>query len=109
MYNIISNNTQAGLSVSHHDSYFIYISDNTVSYNSFYNNGIILRDSRLTTVTNNMINGKPLVYLDGVSHKNIDDAGEVILINCKNIKVENQDLSNTSIGIQLIQTNHCEI
>ena len=107
--NIISNNTQAGLSVSHHDSYFIYISDNTVSYNSFYNNGIILRDSRLTTVTNNMINGKPLVYLDGVSHKNIDDAGEVILINCKNIKVENQDLSNTSIGIQLIQTNHCEI
>jgi parallel beta-helix repeat protein len=55
-------------------------------------------------VEDNTVNGKPLVYLEDVKDSAVTDAGQVILVNCSNITVENLYLSNTSVGIELAQT-----
>ena len=57
----------------------------------------------------NIVNGKPLVYLEEVSNYKVEDAGQVILLNCNNVTVENLDLSNTSVGIKLWKTEDSKI
>ena len=108
-FNVFSNNTLAGITIDYYTSNGLFFSDNIISDNSFYNNGLYLRTTRVTTVSNNMVNGKPLIYLDGVSHKTIDNAGQVILIDCEDITIRNQELTNATLGIQLLQTSHCQI
>jgi len=81
-----------------------------VKDNYFYNNGLHINDYIVRKynlqVENNIINGKPLVYLEDESDKIITDAGQIILVNCTNITAENQDLTNTYVGVQLIKTNN---
>jgi len=60
-------------------------------------------------VKDNKVNGKPLVYLEDVSDYKVENAGQVILINCSNISVENLDLSNASIGVELLKTRNSSI
>jgi len=60
-------------------------------------------------VKDNKVNGKPLVYLEDVSDCKVENAGQVILINCSNISVENLDLSNASIGVELLKTRNSRI
>lgn len=87
----------------HLDSY----NNNTIADNSFLNDGIFVRDSYKNTVTNNTVNGEPLVYLENESNKVIDyDAGQIILINCEKINIKNQDISNTHVGIEVWNTNN---
>jgi len=53
------------------------------------------------------VNGKPLVYLEDLSDAAvIDDAGQVILAGCNNITVQGKDLSYTSVGIELWETDN---
>lgn len=57
------------------------------------------------TLENNRINGKPLYYF--INEKNLvvpQDAGGVIAACCENVKVEGIDVSDSSMGLQLI---HC--
>jgi parallel beta-helix repeat protein len=56
-------------------------------------------------VEGNVVNSKPLVYLESTSDVVIVDAGQVILVNCNNITVKDLDLSYTGVGIELWQTN----
>jgi len=56
-----------------------------------------------------MVNGKPLVYLEDASDYRVEDAGQVILVNCNNITVKNLDLSNTSLGITLLETEDSKV
>jgi len=75
--------------------------------NTFLNDGLLVYNSYQNTVINNTINGKPLIYLEDESDMIIDNnAGQVILVNCDNITVQNQDLSNTDVGIELWNTHH---
>jgi len=60
-------------------------------------------------VVDNFVNGKPLVYLEEASGLVVGDAGQVVLVRCNNITVENLNLSNTDVGIQLWQTNNTKI
>jgi parallel beta-helix repeat protein len=60
-------------------------------------------------VEGNTVNGKPLVYLEDASDYKVEDAGQVILVNCDNITVENQDLSYTSVGIELHVTEDSKV
>ena len=83
-------------------------SNNSIIENSFLNSGLVTSSYR-NIVVGNTVNGKPLVYLEGISNYTVNDAGQVILIKCNRIKVENLNLSNTSIGIQAIETNNTEI
>jgi parallel beta-helix repeat protein len=109
-----NNNTLQSNNASNNDRYGIYLyrssNNNTLTNNTFINDGFYVEeDSYRNTVTNNTVNGKPLVYIEDTSNFVIQTAGQVILVNCINITVENLNLSNTSIGVGLIETDGCKI
>jgi parallel beta-helix repeat protein len=60
-------------------------------------------------VEDNTVNGKPLVYLEGVTNYSVGDAGQVVLVRCDSIRVENLNLSRASVGVQLWETNSSTI
>ncbi|MFW6120374.1 MAG: right-handed parallel beta-helix repeat-containing protein [Petrotogales bacterium] len=89
-----------------------YTKNNTVFDNSFENNGIAVWDfSYPNTFYGNLINGKPLIYLVDEQDKILNDisAGEVILIDCINITIQNMEISNSTYGIELINSDKCTI
>jgi parallel beta-helix repeat protein len=100
--NNVSNNNYGGISLS-------YSSNNTITGNTFVNDGLSVYSSYQNTVENNTVNGKPLVYLEDASDYRIEDAGQVILVKCNNITVENLDISNTNSGIDLWETEDSKI
>jgi parallel beta-helix repeat protein len=79
---------------------------NTISANMFVENGLMVYDSYGNVVVDNTVNSKPLVYLESASNQDVADAGQVILINCKRIRVQNLNLSHTTVGLQLWNTNN---
>ena len=102
--NIISDNSE-GIVLSASNG-------NTINDNSFFNDGLIVMNSYHNVITNNSVNGKPLIYLEEESDiiiGNTDDVGQVVLVNCTNITIHNQHLSDTSAGIELWGTHHCLI
>jgi len=81
-------------------------------------NGIIILGDSLSDYTHeidesNTVNGKPVYYWKDVNGGEIPDgAGQVILVNCKNIVVENQNLTSVGIGVAFssystIRNNTC--
>ncbi|MCD4843333.1 MAG: DUF1565 domain-containing protein [Methanosarcinales archaeon] len=54
-------------------------------------------------------NGKPLAFYSDISNINIHNAGQVVLVGCSNITIQDLNLSNTNIGIELLETNDCKI
>jgi parallel beta-helix repeat protein len=106
-----SNNTISGNNITN-NQYGIqlwYSNNNTISGNRFVGGSLNVFNSYWNVVINNTVNGKPLVYLEGASHQNVADAGQVILVKCEHIQVKNLNLSNTTIGIELRETNHTTI
>jgi parallel beta-helix repeat protein len=89
--------------------WLIYSSGNSVIGNSFVNNGLLVHFSYGNMVSGNLVNGKPLVYLEGASDVVVGDAGQVILVQCNHIRVENLNLTSANVGVQLLQTNNTEI
>lgn len=88
--------------------------NNIISGNTFIDCGLTssnlpVMDTYGNTVNNNSVNGKPLVYLEGVSDFEVKDAGQVILISCNYIRIEHLDLGNTDVCIELVGTNNSEI
>ncbi len=83
--------------------------NNEISNNAFIRDGIFITNSYQNTIERNIVNGKPLVYLEEESDAKIDDAGQVILVKCNNIEVTNLNLSNTDVGIELLDCNNCII
>jgi parallel beta-helix repeat protein len=81
-------------------------SNNNILKNYFFGCGLFIQDSHSNIVTDNLVNGKPLVYLEEVTDYTVKDAGQIILLKCNNIKVENLNLLNASVGILLLQTNN---
>jgi parallel beta-helix repeat protein len=106
------NNTITGNNVSnnyHGISLSAYSNNNTITGNVFVNDGLPVYSFFQNTVEDNTVNGKPLVYLEDASDIEVIDAGQVILVNCNNITIENLDLSNTSGGIALWKTENSKI
>ena len=83
--------------------------NNTITGNIFVNDGLSVDDYYQNSVRDNIVNDKPLVYLEDMSDFVVEEAGQVILVNCNNITVENQDLSNTSVGVSLWKTGNSTI
>ena len=55
-----------------------------------------------TIDTSNSVNGKPVLYLKGrVGESVTGDAGQLIMVDCTNISVDQQVFSATSIGISV--------
>ena len=83
----------------------------TIVDNSFENCGIFITyyDTKGNTIGNNMVNGKPLVYLENESNKTITNAGQVILNNCEDITVRDCEILDVPSAIQLIKSSKCRI
>ncbi len=107
-------NTISGNTISNNDDgiYLTDSCDNIISNNSFFNSGLFISEYTVCNniVTNNTMNGKPLVYVYDESDLVLDvDAGQIILVNCTNITVQNQEIFNTTVGIQIWGSNTCFI
>ena len=79
----------------------------TVTRNAMTKNGILLIGYKInydthTIDTTNTVNGKPVYYWKNISGGTVPSgAGQVILANCTDVVVEGQNVSDTSVGIQL--------
>lgn len=105
--NMIANNTiiNNGIGVYLHES-----SSNTVVGNVFTNAGLAVYHSYGNTVVNNTVNGKPLVYFEGVVNVVIDyPVGQVIAVRSVNITVKDITIENTDIGTEFIETYNSKI
>jgi len=114
-----SNNTFKNNSCDSNNLYGIvlYFSPN----NSFFNNSMVscglfifgdelqYWDSHIIE-SNNLVNGKPLLYLKNLNGSVLSTSvGQIILVNCTNLKVEAQILDNCSCGILLGYSSNNEI
>jgi len=108
-----SSNTVSGNNITDNDWYGVYLHysshNNTVSGNIFVGDGLFVYDSFGNVVVDNLVNGKPLFYLEDASDLVVEDAGQVILVNCDRIRVENLTLSNTTVGAHLWNTSSTTI
>jgi len=99
---------------------FSYSENNKLKCNNMFENGIDIHGNSLMEYSHeidetNTANGKPVYYLKDKEVGRIPEgAGQVILVNCTNITVENQNLSNATRGIQIafssyitIKNNNC--
>ncbi len=100
-YNTITNCTSGGI-------YLIDSTEVVVANNTLVNTGISLGGDKLehwnTHVIDatNTLNGKPVRYLKNVTGGAVPlGTGQVIIANSSSVLVENQDLSNGSVGLQL--------
>ena len=83
--------------------------NNNVMENNFSKDGLVVLDSYHNNVSNNTVNGKPLVYLEGASNITVDNAGQVVIVSCDNITIQGHNLSHTSVGINMLDTSNCLI
>lgn len=61
-------------------------------------------------IESNTVNGKPLLFWRNVTGATVPlDVGQIILTNCTNVIVQNQDINNTSIGIHLIYVSNSSV
>ena len=53
----------------------------------FTNDGLYdFGESFYNSVTDNLVDGRLVVYLEGVSNRSVSDAGQVVLVNCSNAR-----------------------
>jgi len=107
--NTIANNTY-GIYLSHSSN---NVFRNNQLTNNTYNLWLTCETSvQMTSYFNdidesNTINGKRIIYWVSEQDKTVpSDAGYVALVNCTNIKVQNQNISNNGQGILLVATNN---
>jgi len=108
-YNTISKNE---LTENDYNGILIWVgNDNHITSNNFYKNGIRVEQtySYNNYVENNSLDDKPLVFLQNVDDKIIDNAGQVVLHNCKNITIKDLNISNVYYGIETMNTSNCVI
>ena len=121
-YNYIGNNTVHGIFVA--VSTDIYIAENYIKTNGelgiylresyqnelygnvLINDGLYARDSSENTVVGNTVNDKPLIYMENEQNQTINDAGQIILINCSDIHVQDLTLSSVDFGLELWCSNN---
>ena len=98
VYNVIND--------TYWDGIYLHYSNNTlIINNNLIHDGIFVFYSYYNAIENNTANGKPIIYLEDESDIVIcEDAGEIILVNCENISIQRQDISNVENGIELWMT-----
>jgi len=111
-----SNNTLVGNNISYNEDYGICLSGsnnllrNNTMDNNKYNFGITSDSLNNDIDSSNTVNGKPICYWFDVQDRTVpSDAGYVALINCKNITVQNLQLSHNGEGIILVSTTDSTI
>lgn len=109
-FNTIFNNTinssfYGGLVLS-------YTNNNTLYNNTFILCGIGFNGNSVTDFTSheinisNTVNDNPVYYWKNINGGTIPaGAGQVLLMNCENVTVSNQNLSNATVGVQMVYSN----
>jgi len=105
---------------SMHGICFERSSNNKLKGNIMLNKGIDISGYSLSHYKHeidesNIMNGKPVYYWKDVNGGRVPDgAGQVILVNCTNVVIENQNINKTSFGIEVafsssitIKSNTC--
>jgi parallel beta-helix repeat protein len=90
--------------------------ENTLIDNAMFGTGILMGGDSLdhwngnSIDTSNSVNGKPIYYWKDKTGGIVPaGAGQVILVNCTNVTIENQDLTYTTSSIQLGFSSNNEI
>ena len=89
--------------------YLLGSDESRIRNNKFINDGLFVHYSYSNIVEDNTVNGKPLVYLEDEADELVHNAGQVILVGCTNITVMNSELTNTGVGIELLESDNCLI
>lgn len=89
------------------------MANNTINGNA-YNFGILRSYFNHSIDASNLINGKPIYYLKNqndlfVNSDNFPDIGYLALVNCRNITVENLNLTNNINGLLLVESENLTI
>lgn len=85
-------------------------SNNTISDNILLGGGLFITYAigHQNSVTNNIVQGRPLVYLEGEKNTVVNvDAGQDVLVDCESITVQDQSIQDISTGIYLVRSNNC--
>ena len=83
--------------------------NNAIKNNQFFNDGISLHAIE-NIIENNTVNYKPILYLENQNNQIIDyECGQIILVNCNYMTVQNQRISKTQTGIMLYKCSNCKI
>jgi len=85
--------------------------NNTILNNSLRNDSFTiegeweLRHYLQAAISNNTVNGKALIYWQHVENATIPaETGQVVLVNCTNVTVSNQNLSTVSTGLLAVSS-----
>jgi len=107
----ISNNTFISLRDGIYDGIRLEIGeDNTIRNNYFIDTGLELWSGTYkNNIYENMVNGKPLIFLNGATDQTVDDAGQVFLVHCRKVTVCNLSISKVPCGITLYDTTQSTI
>jgi parallel beta-helix repeat protein len=99
--NTISLNDDCGIRLAY--SFRGNIEDNRMIENGIFIEGNLLDHWSTHNIDiSNIVNGKPVHYLSNKTGSVAPlGAGQVILANCTNVRIENQELTNSSVGIVL--------
>jgi parallel beta-helix repeat protein len=110
-HTMISDNTLISLLDTCHGGLELWMSaDNAIQHNIFVKNGVLLYNSYQNTISDdNTVNGKPLIFLREETNKTVENAGQVILVQCDRIIVRHCELSYVQTGVTLLNTTNSDI
>lgn len=106
-----NNNIINNYIISRNNGIRLYESNkNIIIDNNMYNGGLKLQNSYDNYIVNNSVNGKPMGYFRNESNYIINkDFGQIIIIDCNNITIENQYIFDLQTGIHLYHSKNCKI
>jgi parallel beta-helix repeat protein len=88
-------------------------SGNNITANTFVAHGLYAYNSYANIVNNNTLNGRPVVYLEGVTDQTVQnaDVAEVVLVSCSQMHLKNLGSTNTTAitTLELLDTNNTEV
>jgi parallel beta-helix repeat protein len=95
--------------------YFQYSYNITIFNNTFLSNGISFFGLELNhfnthTIENNIANGKPIRYYKNSQHITTpSDTGQLLVVNCSNVTVQNLNISDIDAAIELAYCSQVKI
>ncbi len=81
------------------------VTGGVIEENDLQNTGFVQGNSEANQFVNNTVNGKPFVFLVNQSDTVVDNAGQVILVNCTRVAVQDLTLAHVPHGVQLVGTS----
>ncbi|MEM1847986.1 MAG: NosD domain-containing protein [Thermofilaceae archaeon] len=83
----------------------LYSGGAKVVENELWGCGVYVRASFRNTISNNSVNGRPLVYLEEVEGGEVREAGQVVLVRSRGVRVANLSISRASVGVLLYESS----